>query len=262
MKKRIDFSRENRPQSYYSRVPLLHSVESVLFPIDTGYSFLLRGVMSRHNAFSGNCVESETFLPGAVDPVADTIALIGPVGVGAAAVFASTVGLPAPLVAGTVYFVRSYAGGLATLSLTHGGGLLDLTTTGGGVHTFFAAQCPDIGLSIERVSSGEGEFRDPLLPELFASPGSVGVGVFTEPTPYPKIAGGYGVNFTATPRKLARAMDSFFITGEAIQVLVSGQTIRDPVDAMQNSPSFIDIMLVGRHYPDNSLPEWAKLGGR
>jgi hypothetical protein len=257
-RKRIDFSRENRPYSYYQRVRILHSMESVLFKIDPRYNYLLRAVMERHNGYAADCPATESFLPGAVDLVNDQITVVGNWPVGRAVSVTSTVAAPVPLVANTVYYVQAFAGGKIKLALTFGGAAINLTGIGAGVHTLYAALSPDIGFEIDRVSSGEGEFYAPVNPELFASPGPIGVGVFAEAAPYTGNPAGFGVNFTATPRKLARPMDSLFISGETIQIRITGQLVNSTTNAALNLPSYVDIMLSGRHYPDNSLPVWAR----
>lgn len=255
MRKRIDFTRENRPYCYYSRIALLHSEEVVLFKIDTGYNFLLRAVNEKHNERAARCPQLETFLPGAVNVGTEEITVVGQWPVGKSVILSSTIGLPAPLVAGQVYFVQSFAGGKVKLSSTYGGGVLNLTTQGAGVHTLYAAPCPDIGYRIGRVSSGIDDHYAPVFPQFFASPGPVGCQVYVDNS-YTAQTGNLGVNFSATARKLAAPKDSLFIWGETIEVRITGQKINSPTIAEDNLPSYADIFLVGRHYPENALPEW------
>jgi hypothetical protein len=255
MRKRIDFSRLNRPYCYYSRIALLHSEETVFFKIDSGFNFLLRAVNEKHNERAARCPVSETFLPAVVNLGTSEITVTGQWPVGKSIVFSSTIGLPAPLVAGQTYFVKSFGGGLITLSLTYGGALLALTTQGAGVHTIRAAACPDIGYRIGRVSSGIDDHYSPLFPQFFASPGPVGCNVYVDNS-YTAQQGNLGVNFTATARKLAAPKDSLFIWGETIEVRISGQKINSATIAEDNLPSYADILLVGRHYPEGALPEW------
>ena len=259
MRKRIDFTRENRPHCYYSRIALLHAEETIFFKIDSGYNFLLRAVNEKHNERAALCPVRETFHPGAVNVATEEITVTGQWPVGKSVIFSSTIGLPAPLVAGQVYYVRSFAVAgpvfVITLSLTYGGGLLNLTTQGAGIHTITAALCPDLGYRIGRVSSGIDDHYSPVAPQFFASPGPVGVGVYVDNS-YTAQQGNLGVNFTATPRKLASPKDSLFIWGETIEVRISGQKINSPTIAEDNLPSYADVLLVGRHYPEGSLPEW------
>lgn len=49
--------------------------------------------------------------------------------------FSTTGTLPAPLVAGTVYYLRDVSGATFKLATTSGGSVLDITTTGTGTHT-------------------------------------------------------------------------------------------------------------------------------
>jgi hypothetical protein len=267
MRKRIDFSRENRPYCYYQRVAILHPVESVLFKIDSGYNFLLRAVNEKHNERAASCPIVETFLPGAVNTTTNEITVVDSSKwpVGRSVTFKTSVvgGLPAPLAVNTVYYILTSLSNKITLSLSLGGAVIPLTTTGSVGATFGlnAATCPDIGFQIGRVSSGQDEHYRPVAPQYFASPGPLGAGVYVETGSYPKQTGNLGVNFTATPRKLARPMDSLFIWGETIQVRITGQTINSPTDPLLNLPSYADILLVGRHYPESALPEWAR-GGR
>lgn len=256
MRKRIDFSRENRPYSYYARVALLHPEEVVLFKIDTGYNFLLRAVNEKHNERAAFCPVRENFLPGAVNVATDEITVVGTWPVGKTVFFSTTIGfLPAPLAPLTPYYIQSFAAGKIKVSLTYGGAAIDLTAQGLGTHTISAAPCPEIGYRIGRVSSGIDDHYAPVMPQFFASPGPLGVNVYADNS-YTAQQGNLGVNFTATARKLAAPKDSLFIWGETIEVRISGQKINSPTIAADNLPSYADILLVGRHYPENALPEW------
>ena len=262
MRKRIDFTRENRPYFYYARVPILHPIESLLFKVDSGFNFLFRCMNEKHNERAAFCPVSENFVPANVDLVNNriTVAAASAWPVGASVFFTSTVALPAPLLPNITYYVIAHPTVTTVqLSLSYGGPAVVLAGIGAGVHTLWAQVCPNIGFRIGKVSSGLDEHYSPLQPQFFASPGPLGVGVIAEAAPFNLDA--YGVNFTATPRKLAKPYDSLYISGETIQVKITGQKINSVTLAQANLPSWADVFLVGRHYPDNSLPTWAR-GGR
>jgi hypothetical protein len=262
MRKRIDFSRENRPYFYYQRVKILHSIESLLFKVDSGYNFLFRCMNEKHNERSAFCPVSES--PVAADLINNGItATIANWPVGKSVFFTNAGGaLPPPLLPNITYYVVGFVPILlptaVQLSLTYGGPPVVLLGAGAGVNTMWAVNCPPIGFQIMKVSSGLDEHYTPLLPEYFASPGPLDVGVFAEAAPYNLDA--YGVNFSATPRKLAKPYDTLYISGETIQVKITGQKINSATLPEDNLPSFVDVFLVGRHYPDNSLPSWARGG--
>lgn len=261
MRKRLDFTRENRPYCYFQRVAILHQEEALVFPVDRRYNFVLRAVYEKHNAWSAYCPQNENFLPGAVNVPLSQISLAGNWPVGKSVAFTSTGAVPPPIVPNQVYFVRSFVLGppnIITLSATYGGPLFVLAGAGAGVHTIHAARSPEIGIRIDRVSTGLGEFYAPVFPGFFATPGPENAGVYQEAAPFDLRA--FSVNFTATPRMLAKPINSLFYSSDVMHVKISGQTINSATQPEDNLPSYLDLMLAGRHYPESSMPLWARRG--
>jgi len=79
---------------------------------------------------------TKTFVPGDVDTGTETITITSHgLTTDDAVSFTTTTTLPAPLTAGTVYWVIGAAANTFQLSLTKGGSALNLTSTGSGTHT-------------------------------------------------------------------------------------------------------------------------------
>ena len=254
MIKRVDFSRENRPFWLFRRVPILHSVEPVLFDIDNQYNYILQSISEKHNQYAAFCPASETFLPAAVNPGTEEITLAGSWPVGREVMFTSTNALPPPLAAGVVYFVQAIGVGTIILSTSYGGGILNLTGAGVGIHTIRPAPCPAISFDILATGPGEGWHYAPVPVDLFASPGETGVDLKQETAPADTTA--YSVNFGASPRKPAKILNYPFDHKDTIQIRITGQTINNTANALDNLPSYVDVVLFGRYYPENRLRQW------
>jgi hypothetical protein len=119
----------------------------VLYPTSRETSSTVMKLWYIRNAnripLSTEYVAAESFATGAVSAAGNTIAVTGSYSTGAKIKFTSTVTLPAPLVAGTEYFViRISATSIKvaeTLTDAIAGTAIDLTDTGTGTHTFTQA---------------------------------------------------------------------------------------------------------------------------
>ena len=102
--------------------------------------------------------------------------------------------------------------------------------------------CPDLNAQIIRVGSSDHFHNAPVYFPLFASPGQAGVD-----------ANLVEHNMSATPLKIPRKLDYFFPFSDTVQIEITGQTINSAVNPELNFPGFIDILLIGRYYPEHSL---------
>ena len=99
---------------------------------------------------------------------------------------------------------------------------------------------------------------DPVPIFQMVTPGPSGCDYYVEANPYPPgVATGFGINFTAVPAKISK-LDWGYIWPyrDAIQLQITGQTIVSTTDPTQNSPSYCDIMLIGRYYHQDDLGVW------
>jgi len=92
-------------------------------------------------------------------------------------------------------------------------------------------------------SSGRRIFNVPCDLSLISSPADDGVAVdFTNPA-FPH---------TATQLDRSKALPQLFYFGDTINIELSGFTIASNADPTLNTPSFVDVVLLGRYHPVNA----------
>lgn len=86
---------------------------------------------------------------------------------------------------------------------------------------------------------------------LLASPADSGATVDTSPGANPAFP------FKAVPLKRSKMLMLLCIPGDVLQVKISNPTIIGATPS-NSLPSFVELFIVGRYYPDYDLPEWKR----
>ena len=110
----------------------------------------------------------------------------------------------------------------------------------------------NILLEVWEHGSGRACQYNPIPPRLLSTPGEAG-GVIAAIEAAPCDLTGYGINFTATPRKHITKLSQFFQYQSGICLRLTGQFF----DIRTWNPSYVDIALLGKLIPRASLPAWS-----
>jgi hypothetical protein len=113
-------------------------------------------------------------------------------------------------------------------------------------------------INIELIEAGSGRKRQgsPVSINLISSPCEPGVSYAAEAAPVD--TKGFSVNMTATPRKIFKALNIPFCFADSIKLQISGQVITSNSNPALNYPSYADVLLEGRYYPEKILPYWGE----